>query len=121
MSLSRKMRRLPLRDIRLTDRFWSNWQRVLREVTIEAEYQQLVETGRLQNFLKAATADGIGRRADAAPCDQSGDSNPDQADHAGYFFNDSDVYKWCEAAAYAQANYQDETIRLRIEEVVSLI
>lgn len=95
------MRRLPLSDIRLTDKFWAGRQRVLRETTIDAEYRQLVETGRLRNFEIAA------KRA--------------EGDFTGLYFNDSDVYKWCEAAAYALASEPQAPIRRQLDEVVELI
>jgi len=125
------MRRLPLQDIRLTDRFWSRWQCVLREVTIEAEYQQLVGTHRLRNFANAAKASGAGEKAAAALCDASAEISqtvspePAEAGFVGYFFNDSDVYKWCEAAAYAiatdPASPSCQLIRNRIDEVIPVI
>ncbi|HWA84187.1 MAG TPA: beta-L-arabinofuranosidase domain-containing protein, partial [Fimbriimonadaceae bacterium] len=83
MPFRRRMRRIPLTDIQLNDDFWSARQKALRETTIEAEYQQLAETGRLRNFqIAAGKAEG---------------------DFTGLYFNDSDVYKWCEAATYALA------------------
>src|SRR5579862_8849443 len=126
------MRRLPLRDIRLTDRFWSGWQKTLREVTIEAEYQKLVETKRLQNFINAAATTGIGEQAMAALCDATaeishGQPPPSETNHSegggfiGYYFNDSDVYKWCEAAAYALSSGADAKIQSRLDEVIGLI
>ena len=66
MAFRSRMRRLPLRDIRLTDRFWSRWQRVLREVTIEAEFEQIVKTGRLQKLSKQAYKAVVAKAARAA-------------------------------------------------------
>lgn len=121
------MRRLPLADIRLTDPFWSRWQRVLCDVTIEAEYGKLVETGRLQNFINAAKAAGHGEAATAALCDQTAARvDPTQGGFTGYYFNDSDVYKWCEAAAYALVHSDagspsHQLIRARLDEVIAVI
>ncbi len=119
------MRRIPLCDIRLTDRFWSQWQRVLRDVTIEAEYPQLVETNWLRNLVNAARATGKGEEATAALCDQTRSQvDAGQGGFTGYYFNDSDVYKWCEAAAYAMAGADPQVanrIKDRIDEVVGLI
>ncbi|HVT12681.1 MAG TPA: beta-L-arabinofuranosidase domain-containing protein [Fimbriimonadaceae bacterium] len=101
MPFRRRMRRIPLSDIRLTDNFWMERQKALRETTIEAEYRQLVETGRLRNFeIAAGKAEG---------------------DFTGLYFNDSDVYKWCEAAAYALATGKSKSIEHILDEVVELI
>jgi uncharacterized protein len=100
MPFQRRMQRLPLRDIQLTDRFWTGWQKTLRDVTIDAEYKQLVETQRLQNFKNAAAKNG---------------------EFVGLKFNDSDVYKWCEAAAYALAAGPHKQTEQQLEEITSLI
>jgi DUF1680 family protein len=116
------MRRVDLRNIRLTDSFWTRWQSVLRETTIETQYLQLVKTGRLRNFANAGIAGGEGEKATAALCDQTGGKvDPAQGGFTGYYFNDSDVYKWCEAAAYALALGPDVRIQKRLDEVIGLI
>jgi uncharacterized protein len=101
MTLQRRMRSLPFSQIKLTDAFWTRWQRILRETTIPAEYEQIVQTGRLANFLRAG-----GR---------------EQGEHQGLFFNDSDVYKWVEAAAYALALGPNAKIQQQLDEVVRAI
>jgi uncharacterized protein len=95
------MRSLSLGQIRLTDPFWSHWQRVLVESTLPAQFDQIVATGRLENFLRA----GRGERGG----------------HQGRFYNDSDVYKWVEACAYALAVCPDAELRRRMEEVIGAI
>ena len=76
-------RPVPLGNVRLTDAFLAPRIRVNREVTIPSQFTHLVATNRLRNFERVAgTFDG--------PFD-------------GIYFNDSDVYKWMEAAASALA------------------
>ncbi|AIE87629.1 glycoside hydrolase family 127 protein [Fimbriimonas ginsengisoli] len=83
MTLRRRMRALPLSQIRLTDSFWTRYQRVLIEETLPAEYDQIVATSRLANFHRVTgKAEGT---------------------HEGIYFNDSDVYKYVEACAYGLA------------------
>jgi DUF1680 family protein len=77
------MHSLPLSKIKLTDPFWSRWQEVLLETTLPHQFAQLEETGRLANFERAA-----GRK---------------EGSYEGLRFNDSDVYKFLEACAYALA------------------
>lgn len=81
---SRHMSSLPLSHIRLTDPFWSRWQRTMVQNGLLAQYDQLVKTDRLKNFERVAAGETGG--------------------FEGYRFNDSDVYKWLEACAYSFGN-----------------
>ena len=81
-------RPVPIGNVRLTDGFLAPRLRINREVTIPSQFQHLEDTNRFRNFRRAAGEfDG--------PFD-------------GIYFNDSDVYKWLEAAASAIAAYPDE-------------
>lgn len=81
-------RPVPIGNVRLTDDFLAPRLRINREVTIPSQFQHLEDTNRLRNFRRVAGEfDG--------PFD-------------GIYFNDSDVYKWLEAAASAIAAYPDE-------------
>lgn len=101
MNLRRRMRSIPFQDIRLTDRFWTRWQTTLTDVTIEAEYNQLVRTGRIENFRRAAgTSTG---------------------EYQGLFFNDSDVYKWAEACAYALTLTSSPKLKALLNDTIEAI
>ena len=80
MAFEQVMRGLDLKDIKLTGGFWGHWQQILIEETLPQQFEQLEATGRLGNFRRVVGQEG-GR-------------------FSGYRFNDSDVYKWQEAAAY---------------------
>lgn len=72
-------RSVPIGNVRLTDDFLAPRIRTNREITIPSQFEHLVTTNRFRNFERVAgTFDG--------PFD-------------GIYFNDSDVYKWMEAAA----------------------
>ena len=74
---------MPVSAVRLSDQFWAPRLRLNREVTLPTQYRLLEETGRLENFRRVA--------------------GKSQAPFQGFFFNDSDVYKWLEAVAWALA------------------
>ncbi|MBI5706235.1 MAG: glycoside hydrolase family 127 protein [Armatimonadetes bacterium] len=101
MDFRRRMRPLPLSHVKITDRFWGARQRALIGQGLEHQYQQLVMTGRIENFRKA--------------------KRKEHGTFEGYRFNDSDAYKWLEACAYALAVDPNARIRERIDEVVQLI
>jgi DUF1680 family protein len=102
------MRALPLSQIRLTDAFWTRYQRVLVEQTLPAEYEQIVATKRLANFRRAA---GL-----------------EEGGFEGLYFNDSDVYKYVEACAYGLASGERlaskeaaQTVRRQMDEAIEAI
>lgn len=101
MSFKRRMRSLPPRDIKITDPFFSRWHRALIETTLPKQFDQLVATGRLANFARAA--------------------GKEEGAFEGIWFNDSDVYKFAEACAYALAIRDDDKVRQQVEAVTVAI
>jgi uncharacterized protein len=96
------MRSLPLSKVRVTDPFWSRWQKVLVDTTLPHEFDQLESTGRLANFRRAAGKE------------EGGYASP-------FWFDDSDTYKWLEACAYALVWSKDKGLRAKVDQAVSLI
>lgn len=93
-----------LSAVRLTDAFWEPRRETNRAVTIPSQYDLCEKTGRLDNF----------RRADGKP----------EIPYRGEFFNDSDVYKWLEAASSALADpalSNRAQIETQVETVIALI
>src|ERR1051326_2196293 len=70
---------IPVSAVRFTDTFWEPRIRRNREVTLPTQLRQCEETGRIDNFRRA--------------------SGKKQGEYQGIFFNDSDIYKWLEAAS----------------------
>ena len=92
---------VPLDAWKLDDAFWSPRLERNRRVTLPAIFEQLRATGRLDNFRRAAgETDGP---------------------YAGREFNDSDVYKWLEAACWALAAAPDPDLAAPVEAVVDLV
>ncbi len=88
-------------DVSLTDAFWEPRIRRNRERTIPSQLQQCEETGRIDNFRRAA-----GKK-----------DGPFQ----GIYFNDSDVYKWAEAAANSLAAFPDAKLDAELDAVIGEI
>jgi DUF1680 family protein len=82
--------------VRLEDDFWAPRMERNRSVTLPTQYRRCEETGRIDNFRRAA-----GKRPDL----------PFQ----GRYYNDSDVYKWAEACAYALAQRSEPELADSLE------
>jgi hypothetical protein len=88
-------------DVKLTDAFWAPRMEVNRKVTIPHLARQNEETGRVDNFRKAA--------------------GQMEGPFVGYRFNDSDVYKSIEAASYALAQTYDPALDAELDELIALV
>lgn len=92
---------IELSDVEIEDEFWSPWITRNRDVTIEYQYEQLEESGTLENFRRAR--DGK------------------EGGFQGMWFQDSDAYKWLEAASYELAKTDNPDLRERVDEVIELV
>ncbi len=96
-----RLRPLPLDAVALADDFWAARLRVNREVTLPTQHQYCEDTGRIDNFRRAAGKMDV----------------PFQ----GIYFNDSDVYKWLEAASWTLATHPDAELEKIVEAVITEI
>jgi len=92
---------MAIESVQIADDFWRRWREVNREKTIEYQYQQLQKSGTLENFRRASAGEDGG--------------------HNGMWFQDSDAYKWIEAASYVLANHHDPELDGRVDSVIELI
>lgn len=96
-----RLQSVSLTNVTLEDEFWASRRRTLSAVTLPSQYRYLDETGRLANFERAAgKTDGS---------------------FQGLYFNDSDVYKWLEAAAWSLAQEGNPGLQYQVEAVIDLI
>ncbi|HLG77512.1 MAG TPA: beta-L-arabinofuranosidase domain-containing protein [Ktedonobacteraceae bacterium] len=90
-----------LSNIQLTDTFWKPRCEINHRATLQQQYEQSERTGRLDNFRRAA-----GNYKGA---------------FQGLFYNDSDVYKWVEAASWTLAGVSDAQLEQQLDTVIELI
>jgi len=96
-----KLTPVPFEQVEITDNFWSNRQKTIREKSIHTQHDKLEEYRHIDNFRIASGAkEGIFR---------------------GVFFYDSDLYKWLEAACMILQNHKDEELEKKVDEIVRLI
>lgn len=92
---------VPFTAVDVRDEFWSPRVETNRTVTIPFALRKCEETGRIDNFAKA------GRLMPAA--------------FQGRYYDDSDVFKVIEGAAYSLANHPDEKLDRWLDEVIEKI
>ncbi|MBM4460384.1 MAG: hypothetical protein FJ011_21915 [Chloroflexi bacterium] len=96
-----RLKPVPLTAVTLADAFWTPRRQLLRDATLPSQFKLLEETGRIDNFRRVAG------KVD----------KPFQ----GLFFNDSDVYKWIEAAAWSLATDPDPALTAMMDGVIGEI
>jgi DUF1680 family protein len=92
---------VPFNSVRVNDDFWTPRLETNRKVTIPYAFQKCEETGRIRNFEKAA---GLIK-----------------GKHEGIYFNDSDVYKIMEGAAYSLRVYPETMMRLYLDKLITIM
>jgi len=95
------IRPVPFTQVTLADAFWAPRLETNRAVSIPFAFRMNEETGRVDNFRKAA-------RLMTGP-------------HKGRRFNDTDVYKAMEAAAYSLHLHPDPGLEKSLDELIDII
>lgn len=96
-----KLTDFTIKQVNITDRFWSPRIETNHKQTLEAVYKKIRDTGAIQNFAIAA--------------------GKTKGEHQGPFWADSDVYKWLEGASYTLALTTDPALETRVDEIIGLI
>jgi hypothetical protein len=92
---------VPFNQVQVRDGFWTPRLETNRTVTIPYCFEKCEETDRISNFEKAA---GL-----------------KQGKHEGIYFNDSDVYKVMEGAAYSLQVHPDVMMRLYLDKLIAIM
>jgi DUF1680 family protein len=94
---------VPVKDVHFDDLFWAARVEINWTVSIPAVFKKCEETGRIDNFAKAARLMKGGQFRGSYP------------------FDDSDVYKVIEGAAYALMLHSDKELEAYVDSVIAKI
>lgn len=97
----RKLNAVPFTEVKLQDQFWAPRIQTNREKSLPHNFKWCEQTGRISNFQKAA-----GKM---------------EGKFEGIYFNDSDVYKVLEGAAYSLADRPDPAMAKTVDDVIAKI
>ncbi len=92
---------VPFHRVAIDDAFWWPWLETHRQASLPACLDRCDETGRIANFARAA---GL-----------------EEGAHEGLLFNDSDVYKVIEGAAYTLHVRPDPVLEARVDAIIEKI
>lgn len=93
---------VPFTSVKVTDSFWGQRLQASREVTIPLAFSKCEETGRYENFIKAAHPS-------------------DTYKVEGLSFDDTDVYKTIEGASYSLQTYPDKKLQKYIDSILVIV
>ncbi|MGE5225060.1 MAG: glycoside hydrolase family 127 protein [Omnitrophica WOR_2 bacterium] len=96
-----RLKTLPLNSVQITGGFWGKRQKTNRETSLHHGYRMLEQAGNFNNLRLAAGA-GTG-------------------EYQGFLFNDSDVYKWLEAAVIELANQPDAGLEQMADQAIAIL
>ena len=101
-------RSLPMNRVRIQDEFWSARQKLMTDVTIP--YMEKILRDEVPGAEKSHAISNFSMAA-----------GEEQGEFYGMVFQDSDVAKWLEAAAYSLYLKPDPALEKRVDEIVALI
>lgn len=114
------LKEISLNNIKVTDTFWKYYIKLINEVVIPYQYQVLndeldidVVTERNDDSLPAGKSHALENFRIAAGITKG--------EHFGWFFQDSDVYKWLESVAYSLINQPNKKMEAISDGVIDLI
>jgi len=93
---------VPFTAVKVTDAFWGQRLKASREVTIPLAFSKCQETGRYDNFVKAAHPS-------------------DDYKVEGFSFDDTDVYKTIEGASYSMQTFPNNKLDKYIDSVLTIV
>jgi len=97
----RKLTAVPFTAVKLADAFWAPRIETNRTASLPHNFEWCEQTGRISNFAKAG---GLM-----------------EGKFEGIYFNDSDVYKVLEGAAYSLADRRDADLEKTVDDVIAKI
>lgn len=99
---------LPLKDVKITDEFWSKRIRTTREISLE--YMWNVLNDQVEGVPKSGCIENF--RIAAGLC---------KGEFYGFEFQDSDLYKWLEAVGYSLETHPDAELEKRADRAIELV
>ncbi|MEK3733040.1 MULTISPECIES: glycoside hydrolase family 127 protein [Paenibacillus] len=108
LTITAPSKSVPLQQVKLDDPFWSQYVKLVREVVIPYQYEALHD--RIPGVEPSHAIANLRIAAGRA-----------QGEFGGFVFQDSDLAKWMEAAAYSIAVHPDADLENKVDEIIDMI
>ncbi|MDF2673834.1 MAG: glycoside hydrolase family protein, partial [Clostridiales bacterium] len=102
---------VPFKDVKIDSPFWNRVLNTHHRVTIHTVIDRCFETGRVDNFINSGKYLQMGIDKPL----------PDELKFQGRFYDDSDVYKAIEGAAYSIMQYEDSGLEEKVDRIINAI
>ena len=106
--------------VKITDRFWKKYQSIVKDEMLPYQWSVLNDEADI-NIERERNDSSIPNEKSHAIENFRIAAGRKKGSHYGWVFQDSDVYKWLEAAAYTLQNSMDENLKEITDSVVDLI
>jgi uncharacterized protein len=104
-------RAIPFTDVKIDSPFWNPKLETHHRVTVHTVVERCIDSKRVDNFIKSGKYLQIGMEQPL----------PRELEFDGRFYDDSDVYKAIEGAAYSLMQYKDEVLESKIDSIIDAI
>ncbi|MEO2078621.1 MAG: beta-L-arabinofuranosidase domain-containing protein [Bacillus sp. (in: firmicutes)] len=104
-------RAIPFTETKIHSRFWNPVLETHHKVTVQTVVDRCIKTNRVENFIKSGKYLKMGMEKPL----------PKELEFEGRFYDDSDVYKAIEGAAYSLMKYQDDLLEEKIDRIIDAI
>ena len=121
--MAQQLNKVQLNNVTITSAFWKRYRKLVAEVGVPYQYSTISDSNDTQIGNDSFTdmryyEDGLQSHALENLKIAAGMS---EGKHVGMNFQDTDVYKWLEAAAYTLKYHPDEKLQSETDEVVDII
>lgn len=100
--------------------FWSNYKKLIKDVVLDYQYLVMLDEADIKIEAEREDASLPSERSQAITNFKIA-AGMMEGEHYGWWFQDTDVYKWIETAAYTLMNYEDSALKKRVDDVISIV
>ena len=100
--------------------FWKNYKNLIKDVVLDYQYLVMLDEADIEIEREREDASLPGERSQAITNFKIAAGLMD-GEHYGWWFQDTDVYKWIETAAYILEQYEDVELKQKVDDVIDII
>lgn len=111
---------IKLNKIDITSKFWNRYRELVPKKILPYQWSVINDQVNV-NIAKEPGGPELGAEDSHAVANLEIAAHRKKGNHVGYTFQDTDVYKWLEAAAYSLSYHYDDELKSTMDDVVNLI